>query len=144
MQRVLASINLPNEMQDIIYNYLINANEEEYWKDLYKTKFNKYILSKIDIKLYYKNYVLSEINKGWILVGINKYIFCDECNKYRQTQENCCNCSICLPCANCYWYGGCEYCAEQWEMISWNTMYGMIDELKKYRNYAEFRKENAI
>ncbi len=122
--------NIFSKLSDDIIIYLVkflsNESEEKYWQDLYKKKFSKYVLPKI--------------NKGWKLVGINNYVICDNCIKSEFIDANCCNCNTSLPCANCYYYGTCidYYCSTEFQLISWENIKGLLFDNIEYKNYEDF------
>jgi hypothetical protein len=144
MEEIFRTTTLYPDIQSVVFDYLTTLSEDKYWQSVYKNFFSMKVLSKLAPKAYFSQHVLPEINQGWTLVGINTYVFCNFCLPNRETHPDCCNCNTSIPCANCYFYGSCGNCANQWELISWKKMYGFLSDLRKYKNYTEFRKKNSF
>lgn len=135
MEDIFRYTSLYPDVQSVIFNYMTEISEEIYWQEVYKG--------------YFSQFVLPEINQGWQIVGFNNIsIFCFVCVLKRETDPNCCNCSMTIPCINCYYYGYgggeglCGERCEQWGHVSWKQISGMISDDNNYRNYTEFRKTN--
>lgn len=136
---------LPEELILNIFTFVTKKSIDKYWNSLYKKKFTKLVLSKIDPKSYFTNFILPEINKGWKIVGINNYIFCNYCLPSREVNEGCCNCNLQIPCSNCYYYGFClsEFgCSDEYQLVSWKHMRGFMSNIGEYKNYEDFNKKN--
>lgn len=138
---------LPKELVLNIFTFVTKKPIEKYWKFLYKKKFTRLVLSKINLKFYYTKFILPEINKGWKLVGINTYIFCNYCLPSREVSEGCCNCNIQIPCSNCYYYDPCSfevYCSDEFQLVSWKQMKGFLSDIGEYKNYEDFKQKNKF
>lgn len=141
---------LPTEILSQMLQMTTSLSEEQYWKEVYKTKFSMEVLSKIDPKEYFSQHVLPKLNQGWEWVGIGKYCFCDTCLPERQMNPNCCNCNMVLPCLNCYYYGwygyGCNGCSNEYHLVSWKQVQGLIStpQSQMYSSYEEFDKKNKM
>jgi hypothetical protein len=131
---------LPTEIISQMLQTLTLLPEEQYWQEVYKNKFSTEVLSKVNPKGYFSQYVIPKLNHGWELVGIGKYIFCDTCLPEREIQENCCNCHMHLPCANCYSYGwySCYGCSNEYQLVSWKQMQGF--SIQKMENSIKIMK----
>ena len=139
MEGLFRNTGLYSDIQNRVLDFLTESSEEKYWQNIYKEIFSTRVLSKLIPKSYFTQYVLPEIDRGLILVGINTYIFCDFCLINREIHPDCCNCNIRIPCSNCYFYGTCNQCSEEFEIISWKRMRDFLSDLKIYKNYIEFR-----
>lgn len=145
METIFAKTALNKDLESQVFNFLTQQSEEEYWQTLYKEIFSKKVMAQLNPKGYFSRNVLPEINQGWMLVGINQYIFCETCLPDRMTHQDCCNCAMDIPCANCYFYDGqCGTCSEHLEFVSYKTMHAFIPELAMYPNYISFRKANTF
>jgi hypothetical protein len=147
MNSFLAEKSVPYEIQENILEFIIETNEESYWQLVYKNKFSKEILSKIDIKMYFKKYILSNINQGWRLTGIVNDCPCIFCYELGHLEPNpvCCNCFLRQPCGNCYWYNidifnsgnGCD-CSKELVYINWKQIKPFLRNGYKYNTYYDF------
>ena len=147
MNSIFAEKAIPYEIQENILEFIIETNEDSYWQSIYKNKFSLEILSKIDIKMYFKKYVLSNINQGWRLTSILKNCPCLFCYDigYLEPNPECCNCFLTQPCGNCYWYNidyletgvGC-FCSTELIPICWKQIHAFLRNGYKYNTYYDF------
>ena len=106
------------------------GGESTYWKEL----FGHTIISQIDPREYFSKKVLSEIDKGWRLVGFNTQIG----DQYSSED-------VIDPCLNCYWYNSDPHalgdicnCSEHTKLVSWNHIIDAYPSLKRYPRYYDF------
>lgn len=120
---------LPDVVETNIYSYLddqYNHKTLQFWQ----AYFQQYILIKIDIKLYFSKFVLSEIDQGLRLVGISDDI-CYNCRNFG-FNFNCHNCNLNPPCVHCYYYYLLDspcWCFNSNIWVSW----------KDIKNYSKFK-----
>lgn len=134
--------HLPTEIQNTILDFLSEIDDYRY-QEFWKKYFNISILSKLNLKDYYKKYILSEIDQGYRLVA-KRIDPCYDCfeNGHLEPRINCQNCQKLYPCLNCYWYNPIElyscYCQNDLYHISWKDIKPFIKNGNKYERYIDF------
>lgn len=160
MEIIFQQKSIPEGCDQIIRSFISNKSEEEYWIETYKEIFSKRILSKIDPRGYFSQYVLSHIDLEYKLVAIDHCQFCDYCfsiieesrntninhdDRFNQSQNNCHNCNMVQPCLNCYYYGFEEcnhYRSEKLEFVSWKQISGMFRNGIGFTSFSDYKKNN--
>jgi hypothetical protein len=137
-------INLPTDIISVIINNLTTQSEEDYWMNFYKKIFSQNVLSYID--------------QEFKLVGITQYTICETCIQ-TEFNNNCTNCTLLMPCLNCYFDENCclnceEYLSNRdFHLISWKQIQGLMNDVLpdcnsgnleplQFKSFKEFKSES--
>ena len=139
-----------------IWEFVTDIEEEEYWKETYRSFFQKKVMVSINPKEYFTKFVLPDIDEGW--KNVNTIIVSPSSSTMELTQQEIeyqlqtqfpFDITKPTPCPNCYYHcdplnigsGPCGVCDSDHQIwVSWKQiqLISLNPVWKKYKRYRDF------